>query len=212
MRMTFSVNFGDSSEIFTSDDLSHYAEEWGLNLYAQDRYSWCFVLDLMLHQRLHGISPHQVMDEIRSLEGHPSQGASTKPASEFRRPPLKGLWHKHYFSARFLPKNIQNQLRGDKLLALIQQICDPQKSPVITEEMINELSHRVTVEQFEQRSEAGALTGEWIVFAKHQGRNFYLCLATHEMGDKKIYEKIKVSCWHQFPFLDTSVFGQAPSY
>lgn len=203
MQMTFKVKIGNSTETFTTETLARYAEGLRLDQYAKGRYSWCFVLDLLLHDRIYGIPPDHVIDEIRVLEGHSGQESATKPASEFRRVPLKGLWHKHYFSARFVAKNIQNQLGDNGLSSLIQEMFDTKTTPEPTDEMLRELSDRVTFGQLEQRSEACALTGEWVVFAKHQGENFYLCLATHEMGDEKIYEKIKVSCWIQFPFLDT---------
>jgi predicted transcriptional regulator len=47
------------------------------------------------------------------------------------------------------------------------------------------------------------LTGEWIVFAKHEGRNYYLTLATH---DKTTHEherqQIENICYREFPFLE----------
>ena len=85
------------------------------------------------------------------------------------------------------------------------EIFDPNKSPVVTKEMINELSHRVVVESLEDRGANNKLTGEWIVFAKHQGQNYYLCLTNHESGDENIAQSIKSACVPQFSFLNTYV-------
>ena len=48
------------------------------------------------------------------------------------------------------------------------------KSSVITQDMIDELSHRVTHEAVESRDKDGKITGEWLIFAKHDGKNYYL--------------------------------------
>ena len=97
--------------------------------------------------------------------------------------------------------NIVNHLGGGRLERLVDEIFDPNDSPVVTEKMINELAHRASVESFEQRASDGKLTGEWIVFAKHEGKNYYLCLATHRTSDQSIHNKIKAVCWREFPFL-----------
>lgn len=201
MDVSFRFRRGDSSQTITSNKLSEYAELWGLNEFAPGRYSWLFVFDLFKYMHLHGINPLQVLDEIRVLEGALSRGTQTKPASQFRRSPLKGLWHKHYFSARFMAHNMLNQLGRDGISSAVNEICDASKSPALTEEMVKELAHRVTIEQYEKRAQKNELTGEWIVFAKHEGENFYLCLATHSTDDNEIYSAIQKVCWPQFPFL-----------
>ena len=48
-----------------------------------------------------------VIDEIQALEGGP-RPSMTKPPTPFTRGALKGLWHKHFFDARFMMKNIMN--------------------------------------------------------------------------------------------------------
>lgn len=44
-----------------------------------------------------------------------------------------------------------------------------------------------------------ALTGEWIVYAKHEGKNYYLCLG--KPHENNTYEKIKMVIKYDFPFL-----------
>jgi hypothetical protein len=203
LSITFNVHLGDRTEAITSESLGGYAEAIHLNSYAEGRYSWLFVLNMLSYQCLYGINPFQIVDEIRALEG-PAKATRTKPASQFSRIPLKGLWHKHFFCSRFLAHNITTHLSGGKLDKLVSEVLDPNKSPVVTESMIRELSHRVAVEPFEQRAAERKLTGEWVVFAKHEGKNYYLCLATHGTEDQSIYDSIKAACWPQFPFLATT--------
>jgi hypothetical protein len=47
------------------------------------------------------------------------------------------------------------------------------------------------------------MTGDWIVFAKHQGQNFYLGLATHDDDDEALYERLRQGGEWEFPFLFT---------
>ena len=72
--------------------------------------------------------------------------------------------------------------------------------------MINEMSHRTTVELFEKRANESRSTGEWLVYAEHGGKKYYLCMATHTSPDttpdQSIYEKLKLVCRMQFPFLE----------
>jgi hypothetical protein len=57
------------------------------------------------------------------------------------------------------------------------------------------------VQLYADRARAQELTGEWIVFAKHEGKNYYLCLAGHDEGDDHIFARISDGCAYEFPFL-----------
>lgn len=141
-----------------------------------------------------------MLREIKNLELSESD-PQTKPASQFLHKPLKGLWHKHFFSAHFVPHNISNALKGGVLEKLVNEVLDPNKSPTITREMVGELSHRVVHETIEDQANDNKLTGEWIVFAKHNQNNYYLCLNTHNAGDQMIFDRINSNCQRDFPFL-----------
>lgn len=201
-HICFNVHSAGQVRTVTQPELSEFAQAVGLDHVVQGRYSWLFALQFLLHIELRGINPYQVIAEIRALEdGTPLTG--TKPATLFVHPPLKGFWHKHFFCARYIPKNIINALSGGWLSALVNDVLDPMRSSIITHEMIKELSHRVVNETLEKRKAHNKLTGEWIVFAQHGGRNYYLCLATHSAGDRAIYDQTESLCFPQFPFLKT---------
>ena len=67
------------------------------------------------------------------------------------------------------------------------------------------LAYRLYMGALEERSEAKGVTGDWIVFAKHGGNNYYLDLATHEEGDVEnapgLLNKLRNSSSMDFPFL-----------
>lgn len=200
--MTFSINHNNQEiEQIESKELKQFALHIGLEQLASCRYSMLFVFHTWFLQKYNGFDPTHIIDEIKALEQ--GQVHYTKPPSEFLHLPLKGLWHKHFFGADvgIIAKNIQNQLPETKMRNLIEEVFDPNKSSVITQEMISELAHRVVSESIEKRSN-NKLTGEWIVFAKENQQNFYLCIASHDTGDTQIFDRIKACCLSEFQFLN----------
>lgn len=181
------------------------------HLYTSDelasRMSSLLIFDMYVLDLEFGVSPHEILRSIKNLEdGEPHSGV--KPATKFKRPPLQGLWHKHYFSAHFLVENIALALGKDGLAKLVNEVMDPSK-PIVTREMIDELAHRVTHEPVEERDALGKITGEWIVYAKHDGKNYYLALNTHNAGDQFVYDRIMEHCTKDFPDLKSWIDVEA---
>lgn len=198
-EITFKV--GDRTEKMTDEDLRRYAAEIGLEQVATGRYSWTFMLDILLRERCYGIEPWTIVEEVRGLESG-SDGTRTKGATQFEREPLRGLWHKHYFCARFVANNIQIALRRGTFEAIVNETIADGLAKGEDEEIATKLAHRLTRGVLDQREKDGQLTGEWIVFANHEGQNYYLCLAEHRTGDEAIFKVIKGTCFSQFPFLE----------
>ena len=69
----------------------------------------------------------------------------------------------------------------------------------MTEQLVNQIAHRMTVGAYESRHAAKQITGEWIIFLPRAGFNYYLCLGTHKTGDKRLDEKIRLLCLMDFP-------------
>lgn len=89
------------------------------------RMSELLTFDMYVMDMKFGISPHDILKSIKNLEdGEPHSGI--KPATIFRKPPLKGLWHKHYFSAQFLVQNMSIALGKNGLEKLITEVFDLQ--------------------------------------------------------------------------------------
>jgi hypothetical protein len=164
------------------------------------RMSEMMWFDILVHDEVFGIDPIEVLEAVKEVEAGEIT-LHTKRATQFTREPLKGLWHKHYFSARFLPHNILLGLGNNGLRKIVTEELDATKSPVVTEEMLRAVAERVTREPLDARHEAGKITGEWIVFARHEGRNYYLCLATHSTGDDVVFDNIQKGCAREFPDL-----------
>jgi hypothetical protein len=183
----------------TTEQLASFKAAYVGDSDLASRMSQLLMFDMYVLDREFGVSPHAILDAIKNVEqGEPHNGV--KPATMFRNPPLNGLWHKHYFSAEFLLQNIALSLGKNGLEKLISDVFVASK-PTVTKEMIEELAHRFATEPAEQREQAGKLTGEWVIFAKHEGKKYYLAVNTHGAGDQFIFDRIMEHCVKEFPDL-----------
>jgi hypothetical protein len=207
---TYTAQLKDRAVKVTSRDLAKFREMYLGTSELTDRMSELIWLDIYILDAAFGAGTHEILRAIKDLEhGEPLSGV--KPATQFENMPLKGLWHKHFFSAHFLVENIILGLGKTELERLVSEAMDAAKS---TAEMINELAHRVTHEPLETRNASKKLTGEWIVYLRHAGKNYYLCCNTHThdaRGDQFIYDRIMEHCVRDFPLLPAWLKAQQNS-
>lgn len=195
---------GSDGKDMTSELLS-FAEMIGLERAASGRYSVLLLLGLYGGAQSGQLNPAKVIQEIQILEG--LLGCSRlKPASIFNREPLQGLWHKHYLEdgVPSMATNLRRGINKYGLPWLENVIAEAQVSGeerILTEQDIAQISHDVVVGHWERLTEDSALTGEWIIFAQHQGKNYYLCLGRHKSGDDFLRSQIDEVCVREFPFL-----------
>jgi hypothetical protein len=169
-----------------------------------ERCSAQILLDLFFGTESFGVRPLTVIDEIKSLEK--LKISRTKKAAQFKRPALRGLWHKHYMNGDVasLAQNVQNALNEYGIPFVEEKIREAQvagEERLVTKEDVPKIANDVLRNNLARRSSEGKLTGEWIVYAQHENQTFYLCLAKHSDGDEKIREKIERICVWEFPFL-----------
>lgn len=141
---------------------------------------------------------------IKALEGL-SKSDGTPPADQFQHPPLSGLYKKHFSSPRFLVKNLRNFLQsadGKKLFTKTwDEACSSNESGFIDDKFVGELVQTMTLRPIEIKSQSNRMTGEWIVFHKHNSQNYYLTLAFHGESNSDIHKKILLACdFDQLPF------------
>lgn len=160
------------------------------------RTSLCLWFDLLVLGERYGVIPDEVLQSILDVESGDSE-PGVKPATRFLRPPLKGLWHKHWFSARFLAANMLAAMGRGEPSAWLQEIVA--EGEILTEEVLGRIVERLTTTAFEDRHAAKQVTGEWIVFIERGGVKHYLCLATHLTGDQRVYDKIANVCARDYP-------------
>lgn len=154
---------------------------------------------------------HLVLDEIDYLESLRPR-SKTKGEEQFLYPPLNPFWHKHYSAPRHILRNIGERWGLDRsgnrhLQAMIRDVAkthgnDPDRWQAM-------IAHRLVIEGYNDRVQRG-LTGDWIIFAKHDGRNYYLDLATHEEGTdpQRLYMKLHQGSAAEFPFVFEQHFNK----
>ena len=200
MSKTYTVKLDGKDVTVTNDELSNFVQYLGLNQDLISRISELFLVDLFIYATEFGINPLMITEELDNLENGDGN-TETKLATEFRRPPLQGLWHKHFFCQHFVAHNIINALGRNGTEDIIKAVMDESGNTHFTEENLSEIAKRITNNPITNRANNKALTGEWIVFAKHDGKNYYLCLNTHEAGDQNVADRIQANCISKFSFL-----------
>jgi hypothetical protein len=189
----------------TVAELREFAEAVGLERAAPGRSSVIFMFQVYAH----AVAPllfagySKIVAEVRMLEG---MGApvGTKPAEQFRHPPLRGLCKKHYILGGIssVAANTMIAFGGNRreLHRIIQENYNPDTPGLWPLEISRNIAN-AAVGLYAERSRAQRLTGEWIIFAQHEGQNYYLCLGGHQEPDTEIFERIKNGCVAEFAFL-----------
>ncbi|MHA6885533.1 hypothetical protein [Ralstonia pseudosolanacearum] len=187
-------------------EVQQFGRAIGLDAAAPNRYSTLLLIELyaetMLKQRM---NPAKVVHEIRNLEAG-TQTVGTKPPTPFRHPPLRGLWHKHYLQdgIRSMAMNLRNALKQYGLPMFEERVREAQEANeerYLAAEDVGAIAHDAVMGNYMRRSEASELTGEWIIYAQHEEKNYYLCLGQHDSGDDVLRKKIDDLCSREFPFL-----------
>jgi hypothetical protein len=187
-------------------EIASFAAAVGLESAAAGRYSLLLTLGLFGGFKSGHVDPAKVVHEIEALEGigRPSQ---RKPPVQNRHPPLKGLWHKHYQETglRSMALNLRMAMHDYGLPAFDAKVAaaaSAGETRYMTEEDVKLIAHDAVMGNFLRRAGDQALTGEWIVFARHDGQNYYLSLATHdEQSHADVRSQIDAICCQEFPFL-----------
>lgn len=146
-----------------------------------------FLIDLAMEGLLNQLNVFRIIEEVAELEGSGTRQSSTKPAAIFKRKHLLGYWYKHHTQAAYMAKNLSLEMRRDDT---VERVWARHEGQVITQAMLNELTHAIVYENYARRSQDARLTGEWIVYSRTGNRNYYITLARHDDGDEVIAERL----------------------
>ncbi len=148
-----------------------------------------------------------ILRELDVLEGLISH-SSIKEATQFKRQPLHPFWHRHFSTARHLIRNIGERWglgkggNHDLSERIAEEAVAYGDQPDLWQKRI---VHNLVIGGLEDRSAAQRMTGDWIIFAKHEGQNIYLGLAAHQKAehdaDQLLYDKLRQGSAWEFPFL-----------
>lgn len=127
-----------------------------------------------------------VLDAIGHLQGTWPRGPHRAP-DQFKGPILKGLWKLHYASARFIPKNLENEAKSPESQRTLGNIAEATHHGSDPSKHVYDL----IIGGYGRRAAVG-LTGEWVVFAKDaEARNYFLTLAQHQECERNADESSK---------------------
>lgn len=187
-------------------DINAFCQAIDLDRATGGRHSLLLMLDLYFGAIKQGnINPAKILAEIHALEA-PNRTTRTKPATPFTGPLLGGLWHKHHLESGIssFARNLQKGLHIYGIPSFEQSMREAEEANeerYVTKEDIYRLAQDVSFGNYERLADDSKLTGEWIIFAKHEGKNYYLCLGRHDSGDAHIRAQIEAACFAEFPFL-----------
>lgn len=189
-----------------SSDLEHFGKMIGLLGAAPDRVSALLLLQLYGGARSGTLNPAKVVQEICILEGLHGEPSSLKPATQFKRAQLGGLWHKHYLEDGIVAMalNLQKELRKNGLPALKRKVEEAQASGeerYFTADDLAAATYEATHGAWERLQTERRITGEWIIYAVHDGKNYYLSLGKHTDGDNVLRTQLEIFTRHEFPFI-----------
>ena len=136
-----------------------------------------------------------ITDELKALEGLRSQSATPEPFA-FNHAPLVGLHKKHFTDPRFLATNLANFAQSKKPMekehrreAWTEAVAHSQDGTV-DKSFAGAFVHAMVMGAFEKKVRSNSMTGEWIVFAKRPGGNYYFTLASHGEPNEAIYKRV----------------------
>lgn len=188
-----------------TDKLRGFAKTIGLERAAGGRYSVALLLGVYGGFVSRMQNPWKVVRKIEALEGL-GPTSTTKPAQPFTGKHLNGLMHKHYHADGLssLALNLRNEIKRSGIPAFVQRVAEAEaagEKRYMTLEDAKLIAHDASVGSFERRMARGEFTGEWIIYAAHGGKNYYLCLGRHDSGDVELKRQIEAVCCEEFPFL-----------
>ncbi|EUJ09678.1 hypothetical protein Meth11DRAFT_0477 [Methylophilaceae bacterium 11] len=187
------------------------AESLMLPVGNEIEYSISFIALLLQAQNERWFDVNSVSDEVRCLAGL-SSCTVTKDAEPLFKNEFRGqdFWHKHFFDARFIPKNISNELKRDSAEFKLWINKEFESLPEDEALRINWLIHQYSIGALEYRAgihesvsrptDKKRITGEWIIYKPYQGKLYFLDIAFHNQGSE-LYRTLKAHCEAEYPFL-----------
>ncbi len=172
------------------------------------RISSLLFCQLSSFQKKRSFNTFSITDIVQGLEGTRT-GNCTKNCERFKHPPLNRFWKAHISDASFLAKNIVNHWglqyeNSPRFLALWEKVVMEESVCPSPYGWHGRLAHYLVVMGYEERAARKQLTGEWLIFGKWQGENYYLATSRHsstKRDDEEIFATLNEYCADEFPFL-----------
>jgi hypothetical protein len=170
---------------------------------VRDRISDYFVAQLMHLLEEGRVHTESIVDEINYLED-PQDRTKTKKAKKFNSGKLKGFWHTHFFNGD-VSQQATNYLKIFNKEGAVENIIKDVAAETDDPRLIaKKVAEKIVSQQFDDITNKKLWTGDWVIYAKHEGRNYYLMICKHPSPGEDtdpIYYEMKEKCGLQYPFL-----------
>lgn len=162
------------------------------------RFAHCFLAELATNSFDRLFHIHAVYDEIGKLEGTDTTPSITKKQRQLRAP-LHGFWHKPYFQASFMVRNLIDETEKMQRDGRWEAMFAPHYGKYL-HEFMGEISYKMTNGAYEKRAQDRKITGEFIVYERQaDGSNYYLTLGKHGEWDAI---RVRVDEYKKFGAID----------
>ena len=169
---------------------------WLSSRLSNGKVSKQFLRQLTINSHTGFIDLFMFLDRIGELESLRFKTGAKHP-EKFRKGPLSGLWHAHWFQASFMAHNLANALEGQTSPPGWKEIWREHSGELMTSSIASKLS-AATIRNYEYRYIQKKLTGEWILYAHTPVGNRYLTIARHAEKNADIAMRCSVAA-KQFP-------------
>ena len=189
------------------NDAREFSEDFvGLVGIDMARVSDCLLVQLYGFAMGQSRDVFSVSDVMQGVEGR-RPGICSKPGEPFRHDTLSGFWKAHVSDAHDISCNLVLELpkKDEAMCNTIRDLEKEEAQNPSKNGMPGRLAQTV-VDGYEKRAERKALTGDWIIYGKHESKNYYLAVAEHartKEEDEELYQRLNALCGAQFPFLFT---------
>ncbi|MDH2663755.1 hypothetical protein [Acinetobacter baumannii] len=166
---------------------------------TESRFTSVFIIK-MFYAFFRGANLDMILCEIKNLEKLDLNYKRMKPATQFKKKPLKNLWHKHFeqIGLSSMSLNIKSQINSNP--NFYKDFINIYNDPNLTlNEKASKLAYFSSSKQYLDRIENGKLTGEWIIYHVHNQKNYYLNIGKHNDGDSVLAEEIRAIALLEFP-------------
>jgi hypothetical protein len=144
-----------------------------------------FILELAACQVQRALDVSHVIAAVSGLERGEASVFGLKPPSTYRREPLKGLWHAHFFAPRFIARNLCN---ADLEMAIATAMRV--HTGLFHDKGIGEIIGPAVFLALADRARKNKLTGECIIYERQGGKNRYLTLRFHDEADSTVRARL----------------------
>lgn len=196
---TLTFVFNDGDQYSFSADYLRAVRERIFPHYVRERISLLLCASMVAHDEKYDLGL-AIFEAILEVE-HGVSLTGTKQPSAFKRPPLMGLWHKHFTDARFLAWNYEYAARRSERLAIAEKVL-PTLLGLPVEEQARIFVEKVWAQPLERRFAERKATGEWLVYFKRGDTTYYLTCCKHRTARKdqeRLLHEILTVCPIDFP-------------